>query len=208
MAKLVTNDTDVCFLELLVPTYNRSRQLSRLLTLLEREMRRVDDDVAIRITVSDNHSTDSTAEMLRGHSFRGGIRLHVQPTNIGALRNIWSLYECSRAQYVWIHSDDDIPKEGALNTIVTALKEHEPTVLTFEFEQPLGTPLRRHGDGTGIEVLTDMRLAVPHLLVLGKLTKYVTRATLLPLALERVEHLRDTGYGWQTVILEVLELSQ
>jgi hypothetical protein len=167
----------------------------------------VPDDVTIRITVSENHSPDSTRAMLDAHSFRNGIRVHLHSENIGALRNIWSLYEISRAQYAWIHSDDDIPKPGAISKVVEALRRYEPTVLTFEFEQPVGSQLRRHGAGEGVEIITDMGTAVVHLLILGKLTKYVIRREMLPEALVNLPRFRDTGYGWQAVILEVLKLS-
>lgn len=207
MARMVTNSHETCFLEIGIPTYNRSQKLERLLTILEQEVQLVPEEVSIRITISDNHSSDATRAMLQRHSFRDSVVVRVNAENMGALRNIWGLYETSRAQYIWIHSDDDIPKSGSVKKIVDVLLGYEPTVLTFEFEQPLGSQVRRHGAKNGIEQISDMSQAIPYILALGKLTKYVTDAKNLQTALASVGHFRDTGYGWQAVILEVLQLS-
>jgi glycosyltransferase involved in cell wall biosynthesis len=208
MARMVNNKDDICFLEIGIPTYNRCRQLERLLTILEGEVKSVPDDVSIRITISDNYSSDNTQEILQHHPFRESVLVRINKENVGALRNIWGLYESCRAQYVWIFSDDDIPKPGSLKKIVDGLINYKPTVLTFEFEQPLGSLVKRHGAIEGIEQITDMSQAIPQILVLGKLTKYITNANDLQTVLINEGHLKDTGYGWQAVILEALHLSK
>jgi len=207
MARMVTNRDEVCFLEIGIPTYNRSHQLGRLLTILEQEVQSVSDTISIRITVSDNHSSDTTQSMLRQHSFGESVVVCRNEENIGALRNIWGLYETCQAQYIWIHSDDDIPQPGSVKKIVDVLMSCEPTVLTFEFDQPVGSHVRRHGSEEGIEQIRDMSQAIPNILFLGKLTKYITEARNLKTVLTNTRHLRDTGYGWQYVILEALQLS-
>lgn len=211
MVKIITNREDVCFLEICIPTYKRSKQLRRLLTILENEIGStsldIQQEISIRITISDNCSPDDTQGMLRSHSFNKELVVRRNRENIGALRNIWGLYETARAEYVWIISDDDIPKFGSLKKILDILTQYEPVVLTFEFEQPMGSLLRRHGHKDGIEEITDMRQAIPHILVFGKLSKYVIHARHLKSALTNVIHLKDTGYGWLAVILETIHLS-
>ena len=207
MARMVTNSDELCFLEIGIPTYNRCRQLERLLTILEKEVQLIPNDVSIRITISDNYSSDNTQAMLQQHPFRESILGRINKENVGALRNIWGLYESCRAQYVWIISDDDIPKPGSVKKIVDVLINCQPIVLTFEFEQPLGSLDKRHGEKEGIEQITDMCKAIPHILVLGKLTKYITKAKDLQTVLINIGNLKDTGYGWQAVILEALKVS-
>jgi glycosyltransferase involved in cell wall biosynthesis len=112
MAQLVTNRTETCFLEIGIPTYNRSEKLERLLTILEQEVQLVPDDVSIRITIADNHSSDATHAMLRQHSFRDSVVVRVNEENIGALRNIWGLYETSTGglkQAYGIHTVSGLP---------------------------------------------------------------------------------------------------
>ena len=207
MAKTTINSEEICFLEICIPTYNRSNQLNRLLTVLESELKTITDDIKIRITVSDNHSSDNTQEMLRNHSFRDNIVVRTNAENIGALRNIWGLFETAKAKYVWIFSDDDIPKPGSIQKVLDTLIGYRPDVLTFEFEQPPGSCKRWHGNKSGIEEITDLRQAIPNILVLGKLSKYVVNARHLRKALINVSHLKDTGYGWLAVILETINLS-
>lgn len=195
-----------CFLEICIPTYNRSRQLSRLLTALEREIGQVSAATTLRIAISDNCSPDDTQAMLASHPLRDRFVVRRHPSNIGPLLNIWSLYEHANADYVWVLGDDDMPKPGSLAKILRTLSAYSPAVLTFEFEQPLGSTTRRHGNRSGIEEITDLGKAVPHLLILGKLTKYVTSGAHLPRVLDNVRAFKDTGYGWLMVILEALAL--
>lgn len=206
MPRVVTNSENV-FLEICIPTYNRRKQLERLLTILENEIGATSIDTTIRITVSDNCSPDDTQMMLQSHSFRDKLVVRTNSENIGALRNIWGLYETVRATYVWLLSDDDILKPGSLQKILDTLVRYNPTVLTFEFEQPPGAAPKRHGEKIGIEELVDLSEAIPHVLVLGKLTKQVINARQLQDALRNVYLSRDTGYGWLLVILEVLKLA-
>jgi glycosyltransferase involved in cell wall biosynthesis len=207
MTKLITNTGERCFLEICIPTYKRRAELSRLLGVLEREVNSLSERVTLRIAISDNSSPDDTQAMLRDHPLRERLVVRTQPSNIGALLNIWGLYERANAEYVWIICDDDIPKPGSLARIIRTLSVFRPAVVTFEFEQPPRSTTRRHGDREGVEELTDLVKGVPHLLVLGKLTKYVVDGTHLPSVLRNLEGLKNTGYGWQAVILEALRLA-
>jgi glycosyltransferase involved in cell wall biosynthesis len=207
MANIIANPGSICFLDICIPTYNRSSQLQRLLTILEDEIKATSIDADVRITISDNHSLDDTQDVLRSHPLKESLVIRRNAANVGALRNIWSLYETVNAPYVWIISDDDIPKKGSLQRILETLTRYEPAVLTFEFEQPPGSVKRWHGNRQGIEEITDLSQGVRNLLYLGKLSKYVTRAENLRAALANVGHLRDTGYGWLAVILETVQLS-
>ena len=206
MPRVVTDNESV-FLEICIPTCNRSKQLERLLTILEGEISAALIDTTIRITISNNCSSDDTQAMLQSHPFRDKVVIRTNSENIGALRNIWGLYEIARCNYVWLLSDDDIPKPGSVYKILDTLIRYEPTVLTFEFEQPPGSYKRWHGNQNGIEEITDLRHAIPNILVLGKLSKYVVNTRHLKKALINVYHLSDTGYGWLAVILETIKLS-
>ena len=51
-----------------------------------------------------------------------------------------------------------------------------------------------------------LQVSVPHVLMLGKLTKQVFSANQLQSAMKNMLFSRDTGYGWLLVILEILKL--
>ena len=204
MARMVTTPEEACFLEIGIPTFNRSQKLSRLLSVLHRELSEVTSDVRVRVTVSDNHSEDETAAMLARHPFRKDLVVRRNTVNVGALNNIWGLLETTSAEYLWLVGDDDLPQPGSVSRIIESLVRYEPTILTFEFEQPPGTRVRRHGSGTGVEELVRLSDAIPQILTLGKLTKQVVRASNLPETLRSVRHVKETGYGWLFVMLEVM----
>ncbi|MFI5398668.1 MAG: glycosyltransferase [Candidatus Binatia bacterium] len=207
MVNVIANPESACFLDICIPTYNRGAQLQRLLTVLDDEIRASSIGVDIRITISDNHSIDNTQEVLRTHPLKDSLVVRRNAQNVGALRNIWSLCQTVNAKYVWIISDDDIPKRGSLQRILEALVRFEPAVLTFEFEQPPGSANRWHGNRNGIEEVETLGRGIRNLLYLGKLSKYVTGAVNLRAALTNMGRFRDTGYGWLAVILETVQLS-
>jgi hypothetical protein len=99
MAKMVVRDGEWCFLEIGIPTYNRSRKLKRLLWILEQGTASIPLDLKIRVTVSDNRSSDAPQSILQEHSFRNKIVTRVNAENVGALCNTWGLYESTPADY-------------------------------------------------------------------------------------------------------------
>lgn len=90
-------------LEILIFTYNRGPSLERALTGFE-----VDPVRNCRITILDNHSTDSTPEVCARAAQRLPNLVHVRhPKNIGGLANYLRAVELARAEYSWIICDDD-----------------------------------------------------------------------------------------------------
>lgn len=117
------------FLGIVIPTYNRARQLGELLDRLDRELRECDAEV--EVLVSDNASQDETAELLqarlRTHPW---LRAHRQPENIQARPNIaWLVENAPAADYTWIIGDDDLPLPGAVQFIVELLRAQRPAWL-------------------------------------------------------------------------------
>jgi glycosyltransferase involved in cell wall biosynthesis len=132
------------FLSILVPTYNRSQKLERLLTLLVLQRSVQSDPEEIEILVSNDGSKDETSIMLATR-FTNVPNLQVfnQSRNLGQDGNVDFLFQRSSGQYVWFFGDDDVPFENALQVVVAALKQNKPTALLFSFSQPPGSPLRQ-----------------------------------------------------------------
>lgn len=65
MVTLVRTSGELCFLEIGIPTFNRSVTLYRLLSILQAELNALPTGVSVRVTVSDNHSHDGTPTMLQ-----------------------------------------------------------------------------------------------------------------------------------------------
>jgi len=79
------------------------------------------------LVISDNASTDNTAETVAGFQARGlPCRYERQPENIGADGNFLSCLQTARGQYCWVMGDDDLPLPGALPSLLSLLAQGEP----------------------------------------------------------------------------------
>ncbi len=82
--------------------------------------------------ISDNASTDSTSEIISQYIQRHGfIRYFRNTENTGFDRNVDLVFERATGEYVWILSDDDRLRKGALKKILTILKKHEDISVIF-----------------------------------------------------------------------------
>lgn len=106
-------------LSICVPTYNRSQYLLQTLeAFLPQAMPH-----QIPIYVSDNGSTDNTIDMLSQFK-KNHYPLLFFKTNTGNLgidRNIASAVSMASSCYVWLFGDDDVPRPGAVDRILSHL---------------------------------------------------------------------------------------
>ena len=106
-------------LSILVPTWNRRKDLEALLHLLREQMDEVCD---VELLVSSNGSTDSTEEVLRALDKEPRIRVFRQPNNLGASIHIAWLYGQATGKFLWLIGDDDLIEEGALKRVCDVLR--------------------------------------------------------------------------------------
>src|SRR3954471_9556628 len=94
-------------LSILVPTFCRAADVEQLLRHLASEPAVAAGEVPI--LGSDNASTDCTADALRGlQAELDGVdlRVHSQPENVGAVRNMtWLAANAPETEHVWILGD-------------------------------------------------------------------------------------------------------
>jgi glycosyltransferase involved in cell wall biosynthesis len=108
-----------------IPTYNRAAQLDRQLGWLHRGLTGLED--ACDIIVSDNASTDATAEVCRRWQSQfqdRGIKFLVNrhDRNIGPLPNISRCFELATGRFVWVIGDDDEIPQGELAWVIQCLR--------------------------------------------------------------------------------------
>jgi glycosyltransferase involved in cell wall biosynthesis len=113
-------------LTIAIPTYNRARWIGHLLARLCAEMKGLP---AISILVSDNCSTDDTAEVVAPFVERHGVRYVRNRENIGVDGNIAQAFRLADTEYVWVCGDDDAPLPGCLAAVVAVLREARPDLL-------------------------------------------------------------------------------
>jgi|GEM_PF-1595265 len=111
-------------LSICIPTYNRAKLLVQTLDCL---LAQTSCKPEIECVISDNASTDDTAEVVAGFAARyNNVRYFRNETNIGADRNAMHCLQLAGGEYVWFCSDDDIPLNGIVDKIVDILKTHKP----------------------------------------------------------------------------------
>lgn len=115
-----------------VPVYNGENYLDEALTALRRQT--LSD---ITVVISDNASTDGTAEIAKLHvADDERLTLVHQPTNVGAAPNYNATYAAAPPTdyFCWL-AHDDLPKPGYLAACVAALDADPAAVLAFTWTE-------------------------------------------------------------------------
>jgi glycosyltransferase involved in cell wall biosynthesis len=110
-------------LSICIPTYNRAPLLKEALDAVGPQIDRNKD---VEVIVSDNASTDSTAEVVKNAQRRWKqIRYCRNQTNVGLAGNFVHLsHELARGVFCWIIGDDDIILPDAVDRILSVLNSH------------------------------------------------------------------------------------
>ena len=203
-----THETPV-HLEIGIPTYNRAPKLARVLALLRAQIVRAGLTDRVTIHISDNASTDATPEVCaQATALDDGVTVRVvrQPENLGFNGNVWSMYRSPGAEYLWTFADDDLPLEGAVETVYGALAEHRPDFLMFSFVQPPGSTARTFDLPEPVTVVTDRGAMARLTCLCPKISLYVYRRVALPPAdIARMDaQVRESGYAYTALALSIL----
>lgn len=104
-------------LSICIPTYNRSRYLSDLLScILEQE------DQDIEVVVSDNASTDNTPDVIEKYRSKFSNFIYVrQSKNMGYDLNFLSAINNASGKYVWLIGDDDAIESNGIKCVKESL---------------------------------------------------------------------------------------
>jgi abequosyltransferase len=115
------------YLSVCIPTYNRQALLACTLDSL------VADSKNIEICVSDNASTDGTANMLETYKPKfDDFILNSWSKNVGPDLNYLKVIEIAQSEYCWLMGSDDASPVGAVDKIIAILKAETPDVLLFD----------------------------------------------------------------------------
>ncbi len=111
---------DQPILSLCIPTYNRAPFLDYLLTSLARDCAFA---FPFEVVVSDNASTDDTAQVIARH-LNGGLALSYfrQEENKGGMPNLMTAFRRARGRYVMYLADDDLIDAPALAETIDYLR--------------------------------------------------------------------------------------
>jgi hypothetical protein len=183
-----------------IPVYNGER-------FLEETLRSVREQTYgdIEIVISDNASTDSTAEMCREHAADDArIRYVRQDVNRGGLWNFNQALRLARGETVKLAAADDVLRPRFVETCLDLLDDGGPgVVLTYPRTQIIDE------DGRITEDLDDARLhgdrATPH----ERIAEFLrAQAAHLVFGLYRAEVLRTTRGMRPTIGNDVVVLTE
>lgn len=114
-------------LTIIIPTYNRSLHLEKLLKALDAELSGLS---GVCVIVGDNASTDATADvMARFQARQPAWRMLRHPENCGAEENFCRCIEQVATDYFWIIGDDDLPRAGAIPAVLKILGANQPDLI-------------------------------------------------------------------------------
>jgi glycosyltransferase involved in cell wall biosynthesis len=123
---------DNILLSICIPTYNRADTLSRT---LEELFTHPDFDAAkIEVVVSDNASTDHTAEVVARYP---SVRYYRNETNIGGNPNFTAVLNRGRGKYLRLMNDTARFNEGMLGKMLRKIEETDQTRENLYFANPL-----------------------------------------------------------------------
>ena len=114
-------------LSLCIPTYNRSAFLRESLEAALSQIAEASYLDQVEVVVSDNASTDTTAETLehlRVSYPQIRLRVHRQTENRGPDINIYQTVQMAEGEFAYLVSDDDVLLPGAVVTLMELISEH------------------------------------------------------------------------------------
>jgi glycosyltransferase involved in cell wall biosynthesis len=102
---MLNEDDDRSLLSICVPTFNRSECLDILFRNIEKVKEMFGEQ--IEICVSNNQSTDRTAQVIENWHERLTLKVVTQETNIGGNKNIIEVTRLASGKWILIIGDDD-----------------------------------------------------------------------------------------------------
>jgi|GEM_PF-5537541 len=176
--------SDPMLLTMSIPTYNRASFLG---LALESILSQIDDAKAgqMEIWISDNASTDDTAQVVEGLARKyGRVRIEYRrnPCNLGAERNVMAAAGLGSGEYAWIFGDDDLMVPGALEALWPHLEKGEAdffllnkSVMNRDLSEIIYAKQNLHSGVIRFEGLLDLTMVFGYITQLGFITSAVFR---------------------------------
>lgn len=102
-----------------LPTYNGERFLAEQLDSIYEQ-----DWPNLEVVVSDDASSDGTAEILQRYAKRSGLRFSVNRRQLGLVRNFERAISSCRGELIALSDQDDLWKPNKLRRLVSSLEDY------------------------------------------------------------------------------------
>jgi len=131
-------------LSICIPTYNRAFLLRNNLAILCPLLNIYPE---VSIIVSNNCSTDDTAEVLSSfENIYKNFSVFTQKENVGADKNFETVLKISDAKYQWLLGDSHLVDEIGLRKILDILRNNSPNLLVINREMHFSFPSKKYTD--------------------------------------------------------------
>lgn len=141
-----------------IPTYNRSKELSQLLEMVERQLRGFNVD-EVEVVVSDNCSSDDTESIVESWTRKfpeGMLRYFKNQQNVGFSRNVDLAVQRGRGDHVLIVGDDDGLEPDTIETLLRLVQAHSDAAVilldTVPYDPQMNHPLENWLECDGLEI--------------------------------------------------------
>lgn len=143
-------------LTIAIPTYNRAQFLNKALESINDQLSDYRDQ--IEIIVSDNCSTDNTAQIVDSYLNKGlAIRYIFNAVNGGGDFNIKQCFIEASGKFVIVFGDDDFFLQGAIAKIITILEREQNAGIIYLKGLTYNADLTVKEDSTGSNIYTVYR---------------------------------------------------
>ena len=132
-------------LSICIPTHNRQKYLRDTINSIAIAVR--DENYEkVEICISDNSSTDGTAELINEIRPRSPIKINyiIQEKNLGADRNYLSVVEMASGDYCWFLGSDDMMVGNAIEEILYLFDRDPDIVIVERYNCDLLMSSRKH----------------------------------------------------------------
>lgn len=116
-------------LSICIPTYNRARHLADCLASIAKNRR--ESSVTFEVCVSDNGSTDNTADVVAAAQLDMPITYSRNPENLGIPSNFLKVVGMATGEFAWLLGDDDLLMPGAIDKLDRLIGEHPKVDLFY-----------------------------------------------------------------------------
>jgi len=109
-------------LSICIPTFNRASHLKNCLNSITQY--NSESISKFQICISDNNSSDNTAEVVESFSKSFDLKYHKNESNLGIPRNFLNVVSMADSEFVWLVGDDDLLLPDAVDRLIQLIEDH------------------------------------------------------------------------------------
>ena len=188
-------------LTIIIPTYNRPRELIRLLGIINAEIEQLKNVDLLNVLVRDNSENTETKNVVEQSEFAAKLWLDYRKNvgNVGFDSNVLNSFCEAKGDYVWLVGDDDIIFKDSIRKVFELI-ELNPDLLHLPFKQPQDLTKPQYQSVPKLKYWTTAQGAVEQVLKNIKITSFVLK-NITPLVDTIKLSKNYSTSGWMHVIL-------